>query len=93
MESSSSIRKFHSICIFGGGNHGNDACFTEAAHNLGRSLGEKCIHIVYGGGSLGLMGRAAASAYMEGVKVVGISRNLWLRVKLPEQPLGMSLEL
>ncbi|KAL6528942.1 hypothetical protein OROMI_028828 [Orobanche minor] len=27
---------------------------------------------VYGGGSLGSMGRAAASAYMEGVKVLGI---------------------
>ncbi|KAL6558161.1 hypothetical protein OROMI_018511 [Orobanche minor] len=72
MESSSSVRKFNSICIFGGASYGNDACFTEAALNLGRTLGEKCIRIVYGGGSLGLMGRAAASAYMKGVKVVGI---------------------
>ncbi|KAL6569050.1 hypothetical protein OROGR_000775 [Orobanche gracilis] len=71
-ESSSSARKFNSICIFGGASYGNEACFTEAAHNLGRTLGEKCIHVVYGGGSLGLMGRAAASAYMEGVKVLGI---------------------
>ncbi|KAL6501115.1 hypothetical protein OROHE_025312 [Orobanche hederae] len=72
MESSSSARKFNSICIFGGASYGNEACFTEAAHNLGRTLGERCIHIVYGGGSPGLMGRAAASAYMEGLKVVGI---------------------
>ncbi|KAL6519061.1 hypothetical protein OROHE_017486 [Orobanche hederae] len=72
MESSSSARKLHSICIFGGASYGNEACFTEAAHNLGRTLGGKCIHVVYGGGSLGLMGRAAASAYMKGVKVVGV---------------------
>ncbi|KAL6571424.1 hypothetical protein OROHE_003067 [Orobanche hederae] len=72
MEASSSAKRFNSICIFGGASHGNEACFTEAAHNLGRTFGEKCIHIVYGGGSLGLMGRAAASAYMEGVKVLGI---------------------
>ncbi|KAL6584899.1 hypothetical protein OROMI_004188 [Orobanche minor] len=72
MESSSSTKRFNSICIFGGANHGNEACFTTAAHNLGRTLGEKCIHIVYGGGSLGLMGRAAASAYMEGGKMVGV---------------------
>ncbi|KAL6536021.1 hypothetical protein OROHE_012865 [Orobanche hederae] len=72
MEASSSAKRFNSICIFGGASHGNEACFTEAAHNLGRTLGEKCIHIVYGGGSLGLMGRAATSAYMEGVKVLGI---------------------
>ncbi|KAL6513737.1 hypothetical protein OROHE_019597 [Orobanche hederae] len=72
MESSSSTKRFNSICIFGGASHGNKACFTAVAHSLGRTLGEKCIHIVYGGGSLGLMGRAAASAYMEGVKVVGV---------------------
>ncbi|KAL6531013.1 hypothetical protein OROHE_014495 [Orobanche hederae] len=72
MESSSSARKFNSICIFGGASHGNEACFTEAAHNMGHTLGEKCIHIVYGGESLGLMGRTAASAYVEVVKVVGV---------------------
>ncbi|KAL6528052.1 hypothetical protein OROHE_015002 [Orobanche hederae] len=72
MESSSSTKRFNSICIFGGASHVNEACFTAASHSLGRTLGEKCIHIVYEGGSLGLMGRAAASAYMEGVKVVGV---------------------
>ncbi|KAL6534384.1 hypothetical protein OROHE_013309 [Orobanche hederae] len=72
MESPSSTKKFNSICIFGGASHGKEACFTQAAHNLGRTLGEKCIHVVYGGGNLGLMGRAAASASMEGVKVLGI---------------------
>ncbi|KAL6561636.1 hypothetical protein OROMI_017237 [Orobanche minor] len=72
MEASSSAKRFNSICIFGGASHGNEACFTEAAHNLGRTLGGKCIHIVYVGGSLELMGCATASAYMEGVKVLGI---------------------
>ncbi|KAL6504947.1 hypothetical protein OROHE_023329 [Orobanche hederae] len=72
MEASSSAKRFNSICIFGGASHGNEACFTETAYNLDRTLGKKCIHIVYGGGSLGLMGRAADSAYTEGVKVLGI---------------------
>ncbi|KAL6550604.1 hypothetical protein OROMI_021092 [Orobanche minor] len=72
MESSSSTKRLNSICIFGGASHGTEACFIEAAHNLGRTLGEKGIHIVCGGGSLGLMGRAAASAYMEGVRVLGV---------------------
>ncbi|KAL6518642.1 hypothetical protein OROGR_019144 [Orobanche gracilis] len=30
MESSSSAKKFNSICIFGGATYGNEACFTEA---------------------------------------------------------------
>ncbi|KAL6557394.1 hypothetical protein OROMI_017744 [Orobanche minor] len=72
MDSSSSTKRFNSVCIFGGASHGNGACFTEAAHNLGRTLGEKCMHIVYGGENLGLMGRTAASAYMEGVRVLGV---------------------
>ncbi|KAL6579001.1 hypothetical protein OROMI_009217 [Orobanche minor] len=53
MEASSSAKRFNSTTIFGGASHGNEACFTEAVHNLDRTLGEKCIHIVYGGGSLG----------------------------------------
>ncbi|KAL6588013.1 hypothetical protein OROMI_000991 [Orobanche minor] len=72
MESSSSTKRFTPICISGGASHGNEPCFIEAAHNLGRTLGEKCMHIIYGGGSLGLMGRAVASAYMEGVRVLGV---------------------
>ncbi|KAL6586260.1 hypothetical protein OROMI_001248 [Orobanche minor] len=93
MESSSSARKFNSICIFGEASHGNEACFTEAAHNLGRTLGAKCIHIVCGGGSLGLMGRAVASAYMEGVKVLGIIPKPLAESKSLEKLLDMSLEL
>ncbi|KAL6580348.1 hypothetical protein OROMI_008372 [Orobanche minor] len=72
MESSSYTKRFTSVCIFGGASHWNEPCFTEAAHNFGRTKGEKCMHIIYGGGSLGLMGRAAASAYMEGVRVLGV---------------------
>ncbi|KAL6542542.1 hypothetical protein OROMI_024144 [Orobanche minor] len=72
MESSSSVKRFNSICIFGGASHKKDACCTEASHNLGRTSGEKCIHVVYGEVSLRLMGRVAASAYVEGEKVFGI---------------------
>ncbi|KAL6582673.1 hypothetical protein OROMI_004751 [Orobanche minor] len=88
MESSSFIKKFNSICIFGGASHGKEACFTEAAHNLGRTLGEKCIHVVYGGGSLGLMRRAAASAYIEGVKVLGIIPKSLAESKITEETIG-----
>ncbi|KAL6522264.1 hypothetical protein OROHE_016817 [Orobanche hederae] len=88
MESSSSTKKFNSICIFGGASHGKEVCFIEAAHKLGRTLGEKCIHVVYGGGKLGLMGRAAASAYMEGVKVLGIIPKLLAESKITGEIIG-----
>ncbi|KAL6498636.1 hypothetical protein OROGR_028183 [Orobanche gracilis] len=69
MESSSSAKKFNSICIFGGASYGNEACFTEAAHNLGRTLGEKCIHVVYGGGMLGIIPKPLAESKITGATI------------------------
>ena len=68
----SSTRKFNSICVFCGSNLGKNGEFIGAANNLGRTLGERKIHLVYGGGSLGLMGSVAISAYVGGVKVLGV---------------------
>ena len=52
----SSTRKFNSICVFCGSNLGKNGEFIGADNNLGRTLAERKIHLVYGGGSLGLMG-------------------------------------
>ena len=68
----SSTRKFNSICVFCGSNLGKNGEFIGAANNLGRTLAERKIHLVYGGGSLGLMGSVAISAYVGGVKVLGV---------------------
>ena len=67
-----SARRIHKICVFCGSQHGKDKEFVEAAHNLGKLLAEKNIHLVYGGGSLGLMGCVASAAYLGGSKVLGI---------------------
>ncbi|KAI3472759.1 hypothetical protein Pfo_031024 [Paulownia fortunei] len=68
----SSTRKFNSICVFCGSNLGKNGEFIGAANNLGRTLAQRKIHLVYGGGSLGLMGSVAISAYVGGVKVLGV---------------------
>jgi len=44
------------ICVFGGSSPGKEKEFLESANHLGQVLAEKKIHLVYGGGSLGLMG-------------------------------------
>jgi hypothetical protein len=44
------------ICVFGGSSPGKEIAFLEAANHLGQVLAEKKIHLVYGGGSLGLIG-------------------------------------
>ena len=44
------------ICVFGGSSPEKEKEFLESANHLGQVLAERKIHLVYGGGSLGLMG-------------------------------------
>ncbi|XVF26844.1 hypothetical protein REPUB_Repub14bG0054400 [Reevesia pubescens] len=67
-----SVRQIKSVCVFCGSNPRNDEEFVNIANNLGRVLAERKIHLVYGGGSLGLMGYVAIAAHLGGSKVLGV---------------------
>ncbi|XVE98379.1 hypothetical protein REPUB_Repub03eG0101800 [Reevesia pubescens] len=67
-----SVRQIKSVCVFCGSNPGKDEEFVNIANNLGRVLAERKIHLVYGGGSLGLMGCVATAAHLGGSKVLGV---------------------
>lgn len=49
-----------------------DPRYMECAHEVGRTLAELGIGVVYGGGKLGLMGAVAASALEAGGEVIGV---------------------
>ncbi|ATY33314.1 LOG family protein [Sphingomonas psychrotolerans] len=49
-----------------------DPVYVESARQVGRSLAERGIGIVYGGGKLGLMGAVADSALAAGGEVIGV---------------------
>lgn len=49
-----------------------DPVYMEVARAIGRSLAERGIGVVYGGGRLGLMGAVADSALQAGGEVVGV---------------------
>jgi predicted Rossmann-fold nucleotide-binding protein len=51
-----------SVCVYCGSSPGNRPVFLDAAKTLGRTLAERKIEIVYGGGRRGLMGALADSA-------------------------------
>ena len=55
MEKTSS-RQITNICVFCGSNSGNAQEFVETAKELGRVMAQRKMHLVYGGGNLGLMG-------------------------------------
>lgn len=60
------------VCVYCGSSDGADPAFIEAADGLGHRLAEHGIGLVYGGGSVGLMGRIARAVMAAGGSVVGI---------------------
>lgn len=74
------------ICIYCGSGKGADPAFEQAAVDLGRLLAREGIRLVYGGGSLGLMGAAARACLEAGGKVTGIIPQFLvdMEVMLPE---------
>ncbi len=66
------VTKIRSVAVFCGASMGSDALWQEAARALGRGLAERGITLVYGGGSIGLMGVVADGALDAGGDVVGI---------------------
>src|SRR5471032_1615443 len=60
------------VCVYCGSGPGTNPRFVEAAVALGKSLAENGVGLVYGGGSIGLMGAVATSTLDHGGTVTGI---------------------
>src|ERR1700730_12763026 len=61
-----------SICVYCASGPGNVPAFMDAAQSFGRILAENGIGLVYGGGSVGLMGALAEAALDHGGTVTGV---------------------
>jgi uncharacterized protein (TIGR00730 family) len=60
------------ICVYCGSGPGTNPAFVEAARQFGAILAENGIGLVYGGGSVGLMGEVAEAVLDGGGRVTGI---------------------
>ncbi len=60
------------ICVFLGSSVGRRPIYREAAEELGRRIAARGIGLVYGGGTVGLMGVLADAACAAGGEVIGI---------------------
>lgn len=61
-----------SICVYCGSGFGTDPAFKIAANELGKSMAEAGIRLVYGGGNVGLMGEVAKAVKDNGGYVTEI---------------------
>ncbi|KAF5473924.1 hypothetical protein F2P56_005871 [Juglans regia] len=64
--------RFKRICVFCGSSSGKKASYQEAAVELGKELVERRIDLVYGGGSVGLMGIVSQAVHDGGRHVLGV---------------------
>ncbi|WP_085810918.1 TIGR00730 family Rossman fold protein [Sphingomonas sp. TZW2008] len=60
------------LAVYCGSATPRDPVYLELAHTVGRTLAERGIGLVYGGGRLGLMGAIADSALAAGGEVIGV---------------------
>ena len=65
----SSSNHTKNIYVFSGSSLGKEKDFLESANHLGQVLAERKIHLVYGGGSLGLMGGMSKATFLGGSQV------------------------
>jgi uncharacterized protein (TIGR00730 family) len=60
------------LCVFCGSSCGSDPRYRDGATELGRLLAARGVGLVFGGGSIGLMGVVADAALVAGGDVVGV---------------------
>jgi uncharacterized protein (TIGR00730 family) len=62
----------HRLCVYCGSSPGSNPAYMQAARDLGTAMARAGIGLVYGGGSIGLMGETARAVISAGGHVTGI---------------------
>jgi uncharacterized protein (TIGR00730 family) len=66
------MTSIRAVCVYCGSSAGADPAFVAAAHTLGKILADNRLRLVYGGGSIGMMGALADAVLARGGNVTGI---------------------
>jgi uncharacterized protein (TIGR00730 family) len=62
----------HRLCVYCGSSPGHNPAYVQTARDLGKAMALADVGLVYGGGSLGLMGETARAVIAHGGHVTGI---------------------
>nr|CAB3460563.1 unnamed protein product [Digitaria exilis] len=80
--------RFRRICVYCGSAKGNKHSYQDAAIDLGKQLVERGIDLVYGGGSIGLMGLVSHAVHAGGRHVIGIIPKSLMPREVTGDPVG-----
>ncbi|KAL4570260.1 hypothetical protein LXL04_025912 [Taraxacum kok-saghyz] len=83
-----SSSKFKRICVFCGSHPGHRQVFSVAATELGDEMVNRKINLVYGGGSVGLMGMISQRAFDGGCHVLGIIPKALVPLEISGETVG-----
>ncbi|KAL0907032.1 hypothetical protein M5K25_025570 [Dendrobium thyrsiflorum] len=87
-ESGLKKRNFRRICVFCGSSSGNRPSFSAATLALGKQLIDRKIDLIYGGGSVGLMGLISHTVFNGGCNVLGIIPRALLQYEISGETIG-----
>jgi uncharacterized protein (TIGR00730 family) len=73
------MKSIRSLCVFCGSRVGADPAYAAGAERLGRGLAERGVRLIYGGGSIGLMGVVMQSVLDHGGEVTGVIPEFLMR--------------
>ena len=76
------------LAVYCGSATPDDPVYIETARHVGRTLAERGIGVVYGGGRLGLMGAVAKGALTEGGEVIGVIPDALMELELAHRGLS-----
>jgi uncharacterized protein (TIGR00730 family) len=84
------MSKINAVCVYCGSSAGTEPAFGEAAGQFGKILAEGGVRLIYGGGSVGLMGILADAVVVHGGKATGIIPDFLTQRERPRR-LGQEL--
>ena len=77
------MSEINALCVYCGSSPGTDPAFAAAAHAFGKILAANRIRLIFGGGSVGLMGTLADAVLENGGEVTGIIPDFLVRRERP----------
>jgi hypothetical protein len=89
----SSSHQIRNIFVFGGSSPGKEKEFLESTNHLGRVVAERKIHLVYGGGTLGLMAGVLIATFLGGSQVLGVVPKAFAKRDIIGKTIGEELQV
>ncbi|KAM3374169.1 hypothetical protein P3S68_012883 [Capsicum galapagoense] len=88
MKSDVMMSKFKRICVFCGNSQAKKSSYQDLAIELGKELVSRNIDLVYGGGSIGLMGLVSQAIDGDGRHIIGVISKTLMPRELTGETVG-----